>query len=481
MTLLSGQPTMMDKHGKHDEVHTALPKAQVLSIAGWGNLPVETCAVYAPTRLRDVAELLKWGSEEHYITRGLGRSYGDAALNSGSGVIATTHLNKMIALDRAAGVIECEAGVSLAEMIEVIVPRGFFLPVTPGTRFVTLGGAIAADVHGKNHHIDGSIAAFIESIDLQTAGGERLTCSPTENSDVFFATLGGMGLTGAILSARMRLRRVESAYLDVTYERLKNLTETLDRFNETDATAPYSVAWIDCLATGESLGRSVLMRGEHAQVNQLPGHLQRDRFKLAPREPKLSMPIRLPGFALNQFTVSAFNSLYYRMQKSRHAIVHYEPFFYPLDKIAHWNRMYGKRGFIQYQCVLPMETSRQGLPELLQTLATSRQPSFLAVLKSFGPESGGLMSFPKPGHTLALDIPNSGNGEKLRTLVTALDEIVLRYSGRVYLAKDAMLTPFAVQDMYPRLDKFREICNRLDPEGRLSSSLSRRLQLRGDA
>jgi len=480
MTLLANQPAMTDQYQQHDSLDKpALPVVRDVMVAGWGNFPVEECNVYTPTRLRDVEAMFRFGEDEHFIMRGLGRSYGDAALNAGNGVIDATHLDKMIAFDREAGTIECEAGVSLAELIDVILPHGFFLPVSPGTRFVTLGGAIAADVHGKNHHIDGSIAAFIESFDLLTATCERITCSRDEHRDVFFATLGGMGLTGAILSAKMKLRQVESAYLDVHYERLANLTETLDRFNETDAIAPYSVAWIDCLATGESMGRSVLMRGEHARKSALPSHLRADPLKRAPLEPKWTMPMQLPGFALNEFTVSMFNSLYYRMQKSRQAFVHYEPFFYPLDKLAHWNRMYGRRGFVQYQCVLPMETSRDGMAALLRTLSNSRMASFLAVLKSFGMESGGLMSFPKPGHTLALDIPNTG--ESLRKLIASLDDIVLRHNGRVYLAKDALLQPAAVEDMYPRIEEFREIVKRLDPHDRLSSSMARRLNLRGHA
>lgn len=476
MTVLTTGPGMQRRDGGDEGTPAAVPPAHVAPLAGWGNVPVEECAVYAPAKPRDVESIMQWAREEHLICRGLGRSYGDASLNAEGAVVATTALDKMIAFDAEHGIVECEAGVSLAEIIELVLPRGYFLPVTPGTRFVTVGGAIAADVHGKNHHIDGSIAGFIESFTLLTGQGERLTCSRSENSDVFFATLGGMGLTGAILTARIKLRRVESAFLSVTYERLPNLQETLDRFNETDSFAPYSVAWIDALATGQSLGRSVMMRGEHAKVEALPAHLHRDRFRLSPREPRLAVPFHFPGFALNPFTVAAFNSVYYRVQKSRQALVHYEPFFYPLDKIAHWNRMYGKRGFIQYQCVLPMDTSRQGMTELLRTLASSRQGSFLAVLKSFGPESGGMLSFPKPGHTLALDIPNTG--EKLRTLVSALDEIVLRYGGRVYLAKDALLAPGAVHEMYPRIDEFRAVCDRLDPAGRMSSSLARRLKLR---
>jgi len=451
-------------------------QAQRATLAGWGNLPVEACVLHEPRTLREVGTLLAWGEEQTYIMRGLGRSYGDAALNAGEGVIGSTHLNKMIAFDAAAGVLECEAGVSLAEIIDVILPRGFFLPVTPGTRFVTLGGAIAADVHGKNHHADGSIASFIESFVLHIPSGEMLPCSRAENSDVFFATLGGMGLTGAILSARLKLRRVESAYLNVIYERLKNLDEALDRFNETDPVTTYSVAWIDCLATGESLGRSVLMRGEHVKAGELPMAMQRERFKRSPLKPRLAVPIHMPGFALNSFTVGAFNSMFYRRQRDRQAIVHYEPFFYPLDKIAHWNRLYGKRGFVQYQCVFPMATSRQGMHELLQLLAHSKQASFLAVLKSFGAESGGMLSFPMPGHTLALDLPNTG--ESLRTLVASMDDIVLRFGGRVYLAKDALLSPAAIEEMYPRIDEFRAVCERLDPEGRISSSLARRLMIR---
>ena len=453
------------------------PQSHSAQLAGWGNLPVEECSLIEPSKPREL-ETASRGDQQRFIMRGLGRSYGDASLNAGGIVISSNRLNKMIAFDTETGVIECEAGVSFAEIIEVILPKGFFLPVTPGTRYVTLGGAIAADVHGKNHHVDGSIGEYIESFELLTGSGNRMTCSREQNSDAFFATLGGMGLTGAILSARLQLRPMESAYLHVTYERQRNLESTLDRFMETDAESHYSVAWIDCLATGESLGRGVLMRGEHARINELPEQLRLEPLKLARREPRLGVPFPIPGAGLlmNQFTVAAFNSRYYSRQRDRQAIVHYEPFFYPLDRIARWNWLYGKRGFVQYQVMFPTESSREGLVELLAVLAESRQASFLAVLKSFGDESGGLLSFPAPGHTLALDIPNTG--AKLRSLIAKLDAIVLNHGGRVYLAKDALLTAGSVREMYPRLDEFRAICDRLDPDGRWSSSMSRRLKLR---
>jgi decaprenylphospho-beta-D-ribofuranose 2-oxidase len=361
----------------------------------------------------------------------------------------------------------------LHEILDVYLPRGYFLPVTPGTKFVTLGGAVAADVHGKNHHRDGSIAEFVDSFTLLTGTSETLPCSRSENSDVFWATLGGMGLTGIIQTVRFRLKPVETAFLTVDYKKAANLDEALKAFGQ-DHEYRYSVAWIDCLASGASLGRSVLMRGDHTPVHGLP-----ERYRAEPLRPrgkrKRSVPFRFPGFALNSWSVRVFNNLYYFRNRDGTVTVDYDNFFYPLDSILNWNRVYGKRGFVQYQIALPPQTSRAALVQVLEKLSKSRQASFLAVLKTFGPANAGLLSFPIPGATLALDLPNIG--QPLLTLLNELDEIVLRHGGRVYLAKDARLSRAAFEAMYPRAEEFRQIKQRLDPNGLFSSSLARRLGL----
>jgi decaprenylphospho-beta-D-ribofuranose 2-oxidase len=442
-------------------------------ISGWGNYPVETCRLYRPEKQSDLRALIESGSESSYISRGLGRSYGDAALNSEGAGILHTRLNRFLAFDELNRVLECEAGVSFAEILQYLLPRGFFLPVTPGTKFVTVGGAIAADIHGKNHHRDGSIAGFVLDLRLLLPSGEILTCSPSANSEIYWATIGGMGLTGIIVSARLRLRSVESAYVRVDYQKTHNLGESLDAMAQSDAQYEYSVAWIDCLARGEWLGRSILIRGNHACLSEISGSAV-SPFP-PPRAPKFGVPFGLPWGALNRFTVGAFNSLYFsRHKEARNQLVGFEKFFYPLDSIANWNRLYGKAGFVQYQFVLPEQGGREGLRAVLGHLAASRRASFLAVLKRMGEADAGLLSFPMKGYTLALDIPVTGD---LPAFLHRLDERVLDYGGRIYLAKDAVLKPETFAASYPRLDQFRSIKQRLDPKARLSSSLARRLRI----
>jgi FAD/FMN-containing dehydrogenase len=423
---------------------------------------------------------LREPSESSWIARGLGRSYGDSALNpaSSGGTVLLDDINHLAAFDPATGAVTCAAGVSFAELIDVFLPRGWFLPVTPGTKFVTVGGAIAADIHGKNHHVDGTFGRFVDSLDLLTADGEVLTCSPSERADVFWATIGGMGLTGVILRATFRLRKVESAYVNVDYRKAKNLDEAFDLFQEGDQAYRYSVAWVDCLASGENLGRSVLMRGDHAAVADLPPSLRSRPLALRAKRTK-SIPFNFPSFVLNPWSVKAFNALYYARHHDGRKLVSYDAFFYPLDGILHWNRMYGRRGFIQYQALFPPESSRAGMRALLEAIAGSRMASFLAVLKSTGAANPGLLSFPKPGHTLALDLPNAE--ARLRNLVERLDAIVLEHGGRLYLAKDAMMSSGTFSRMYEKLDEFRGVRQRLDPRGRFSSAQARRLGIVGNA
>ncbi len=387
-------------------------------------------------------------------------------------MLVQTGMNRMLAFDDESGVLRCEAGVSLAEIIEVFLPRGWFLPTTPGTKAVTIGGAIAADIHGKNHHRDGSFGRFVPDLQLLLANGEEVRCSPQERPELFWATVGGMGLTGCITSARIQLVPVPSAYVAVTYRKTRDLDQTLEVFSNEDQKYRYSVAWIDCLARGESLGRSVVMLGENAAVDQLPAAHRSAPLRL-PRKMPLGVPLNLPGMAVAPWSMRIFNSLYYGVHKDEVKIVDYNSFFYPLDRVAHWNRIYGKRGFVQYQAWFPRETSRRGLVELLERIAASQKASFLAVLKSSGAASGGVLSYLQPGHTLALDFANTG--ADLRELCDQLDQILLAHGGRLYLAKDSLMSAECFQAMYPRLAEFRAVKAVVDPNCRFSSSQARRV------
>lgn len=394
---------------------------------------------------------------------GLGRSYGDSCLNDGGDLLLTRALDHIIAFDAECGLIRCEAGVSLEELLQVIVPRGWFLPTTPGTKFVTIGGAIANDIHGKNHHRAGTFGCHVTKLELLRSTGERLICSPSENASWFAATIGGLGLTGLITWAEVQLRRIANSMIEVESLKFANLDEFLAISAESDEHFEHTVAWVDCLAKGASLGRGVFLRGNHAgpenQVLQLH------------RPPRLSMPVEFPDFALNHFTIQAFNTLYYARagHAPSHQVVHYDPFFYPLDALSQWNRIYGRRGFFQYQLVVPFSDNQQAIRKVFARIAASGQGSFLAVLKTFGARpSPGMLSFPCPGVTLALDFPNQGQGTL--ALFTELDQIVLAAGGRIYPAKDARMTARTFQESYPRWQDFRQY---IDPG--FSSSFWRRV------
>jgi len=431
------------------------------------------CRVYRPEKQRNmVAAFLEEGNGT-IIPRGLGRSYGDTAVNTGGRVLDLTRQDRLISFDPVRGVVECEAGVSLATLIDVFLPHGFFLPVSPGTKFVTVGGAIANDIHGKNHHVAGSFGNFVESLTLLTPTGETLVCSPAENREIFWATVGGIGLTGLILTAQVRLQRVSSAWISVDYYKSRNLEDSLATMADSDDRYTYSVAWVDCLASGASLGRSVLMRGNHATPAQLSAKRAQNPFHVDKARAK-SIPIDFPGFVLNPLSIRAFNEVFYAKHgTSQGKIVDYDNYFYPLDSIHHWNRMYGKHGFAQFQATLPPE-SKQGLVKILEKLSSERRASFLAVLKCFGEGSPGLLSHPMKGYTLTLDIPNASG---LPEFLKDLDRILLDHGGRLYFAKDAASDAATIEKMYPRLPEFREIQQRLDPQGRMSSDMARRLGL----
>lgn len=438
-------------------------------ISGWGNYPKRTSLLVRPEKISHVVRI-----DGVNIPRGLGRSYGDAALNEGRHVVLMERIDRFIHFDAASGFLRAEAGCTLSDILEVFVPKGWFLPVTPGTKFTTLGGCIAADVHGKNHHRKGAISSYLHEITLVLANGDVRKCSKTVDADLFWATVGGMGLTGIILEAVLELIPIETAYMSVAHYDACNLEKSLELLSDKSIEDDYSVAWIDCLSTGKALGRSVVMVGHHARLDELTvGKEAPLSLKTAS---KISMPFNLPSWALNGYTVKTFNSLYYFFQRRKGAfITDYDSYFYPLDRIGQWNRLYGKRGFVQYQFAIPVEGSGSSLRRILEKLSASRRGSFLAVLKKFGKENPGYLSFPFEGFTLALDLPVSDEG--LFRLLKELDALVLEAGGRVYLAKDASLDPAAFRQMYPRYPAWLAIKQSVDEQLKFQSDLSRRLKI----
>jgi decaprenylphospho-beta-D-ribofuranose 2-oxidase len=445
------------------------PKHAVLT--GWGRYPSAESDIYRPEKIAELAAVVT-ADATPLIARGAGRAYGDAALNAQSRVVDMQRLDRMLAFDPATALLRAEAGVTISEIIDVFLPRGFFPPVTPGTRFVTLGGSLAADVHGKNHHRDSSLASHVTWLDLMLASGEVRRCSREQNPELFWATVGGMGLTGVILELELRLRPVESAYLDGEVIRAANVDAAIEAFERTDRDYGFSMAWIDCIAGARSLGRSVLMVGNFAARAALEPALAQDPLRVAPKfQP--AVPFDFPGFTLSSPSVRAFNALIYATHRESHGrtLFDYQSFFYPLDSIRNWNRIYGKRGFVQYQCVWPPAESRAGLVEVLEAISRSRRASFLAVLKKFGAQEG-MLSFPMPGYTLALDFPVTAG---LMDFLDTLDAMVLKRGGRVYLAKDARLRPEVFRAMYAKLADWQAVKGAADPHNRFSSSLARRL------
>ncbi len=431
------------------------------TLSGWGRYPQVAAQIARPDRYAELVGLAQGAA----LARGHGRAYGDAAISAAGTTVLMTRLNRFLAFDAETGVLTAEAGVSLDEILHVVMAQGWFLPVTPGTRFVTLGGAVAADVHGKNHHHVGSFSAFVREIELFTPQGV-LRCSAELYPSVFWATVGGMGMTGIIGEVTLQLKRIPSAEMQVQHRPAANLAEAFALMESAELDDEYTVAWIDCLASGKNLGRSVFMRGHHAE----------GALSAGPKAAKLKMPFDLPGVALNRYSVKAFNAFYYRWEgrKQQSFRCDLAPFFYPLDGVQNWNRLYGKKGFVQYQFVLPPETAVKGLEAVLTRLSLSGNASFLAVLKRFGAAGSGLLSFPMPGYTLALDLPMRHD---TLALLDTLDAVVLDHGGRVYLAKDARLAASSLPRMYPHLDAWRELRHQLDPEGLFVSALGRRLEM----
>lgn len=447
------------------------PRVELLT--GWGRTAPTLATVVATDDTDELDALLEHSGKRGLVARGLGRSYGDAAQNAGGTVIDTTALARIRDLDLQRGLVRTDAGVSLDTLMRVLLPLGWFLPVTPGTRFVTVGGAIAADVHGKAHHLDGSFANHVESFTLHAPKG-TFVVTPDSDPEMFWGTAGGMGLTGIITEATLRLLPVETSMITVDIDKERDLDAVMAAMIEGDADYRYSAAWIDCLATGSSLGRSLLYRGDHATLDMLPER-KRERARYFSPRTVAAAPPWAPNGLLNRFTVRAFNEFWYRKTPSHlshlESIAH---FFHPLDGVSGWNRLYGRSGFLQYQYVVPDEATAT-VRATLERLSAAQCASFLAVLKRFGTGNPGPLSFPQPGWTLALDIPVSARG--LGPLLDDLDRLVVDAGGRVYFAKDSRLPPELVPHMYPDLDRFRELRARLDPSNVLQSDLARRLAL----
>ena len=385
------------------------------------------------------------GMHEGALPVGLGRSYGDVCLLKDGHLLLTTGLDRLIAFDPATGLVTAEAGVSLAQILDFAVPRGFFLPVTPGTKYVTLGGAIANDIHGKNHHVAGTFGRHVTQFELVRSDGDHKLCSPTENPDWYAATIGGLGLTGLISWAQIRLKPIVSRNIDYVGTQFHGIDEFL-ALSTAAANVEYTVSWIDCTSQAKNFARGIFMQGDHSPI---PTEL-----KPSP-DPKLVFPIDAPAFALNSYSVAAFNTLFFHKQLKPRvtALQDYEPFFYPLDKVLHWNRLYGKRGLLQFQYAIPWQHGKEGTVAILKEVAKSGLASFLAVLKVFGDvPSPGMMSFPQPGLTLALDFPIKPGVSF--PLFERLADMTREFGGRLYPAKDAAMTAPQFQAFYPQWQKF---------------------------
>jgi decaprenylphospho-beta-D-ribofuranose 2-oxidase len=448
-------------------------------VSGWTRNPVTASHVAHPSNPDELAMAVKAAGRRGAIARGLGRAYGDSAMNAGGLVVSSTGVSGLLELDRAAGTARILAGTSIDDLLQVIVPRGWFVPVTPGTRHVTIGGAIAADVHGKDHHATGSFGAHVRSMVLALPDGTRRTLSPETHREEFWATCGGMGLTGTVVEATIDLHPIESSLLRVDSDRVPDLDTLLALLLEGGRTHRYSVAWVDFLATGRSLGRSVLTQGDFAAADDLPRRGRTARQPLGYGRPRsITAPPYVPNGVLNRLSIAAFNEFWFRKapRRRRGELQSIGKFFYPLDMIEGWNRIYGPRGFLQWQCLVPFG-AEDVLREIVEALSSHRAPSFLAVLKYFGEADPGPLSFPGPGWTLALDVPTSDRD--LAPLLDRLDQRVVETGGRLYLAKDSRMRPELLRAMYPRLDEWRAVRDRMDPDRRMVSDLARRLDLLG--
>lgn len=438
-------------------------------IANWGNYPAMESDEQLFSYDEQLQEIIR--TSPNFIPRGNGRCYGDASLAGET--VNTLKYDKILSFDTANGIFECQSGLTLDQILEVVVPKGWFLPVTPGTKFITVGGAIGSDVHGKNHHVDGTFGQHVVDMDLILADGTLVTCSPTQHPDLFEATCGGMGLTGMITRIKFNLKKIPSSYIKQKQIKAANLDELIRLFEEYKHFT-YSMAWIDCLQKGNSFGRGIMTIGEFAKPEELTDK-QRQAPLALPKKKAISIPFNFPSWSLNTLTVKAFNFLYYNknVKKEISNVVTYEPFFYPLDALLHWNRCYGKKGFVQYQFVLPLE-AKEGLVDILRRIGAKGMGSFLVVLKVFGKQENSLISFPFEGYTLALDFPVR---KGLFEFLDELDQVVLKYGGRLYMSKDARMKPEMLEAGYPRLQEFKSIVQKYNPDGKIRSIQSDRLEL----
>lgn len=442
-----------------------------MKVANWGKYPEIDSEVNIPAQEDILVHIVK--NTPHLLARGLGRCYGDSAL--AGHLVSSLKLNCFLRFDPEQGIIDCEAGVSFDDILKTIVPKGWFLPVTPGTKFVTAGGAFASDIHGKNHHAAGTFSDHVYWIDLLTADGEVLRCSKTENAELFRLTAGGMGLTGIILRMSFQLEKIETSFIRQESIKAKNLDEIIRIFDESTSWSK-SMAWIDCLSKGSKMGRSIMMRGEFAKLSELKTTRQKNNPLSLHNEGKLNVPFNFPSFVLNSLSVKAFNFLYFNKHPRGKvdSIIHYDTFYYPLDVIHNWNRIYGKNGFTQYQFVLPPATSREGLIDIIELIGKRKMGSFLTVLKLFGKQEENYLRFPMEGYTLAMDFKIN---KHLWKFLDEMDELVMKYGGRVYLTKDVRMTPEFLFSTYPEAAAFKEKLQQLDPESKFSSLQSERLTL----
>ncbi len=455
----------------------AVETPATLPLHGWGRTAPSRAQVSAIDSVADAVSALRGAGPRGVIARGLGRSYGDAAQNGGGQALDLTRLNRILTIDAESDdpTVVVEAGVSLDALMKAALPFGLWIPVLPGTRQVTVGGAIGADVHGKNHHSQGSFGDHVRSMDLLLADGTVRTLSPEgEDARLFWATVGGMGLTGLVLRATIALQRVESAYFSVDTDRTRDLDDLLERMSSGDDAYTYSVAWFDAVTRGRHLGRAVLTRGNKARLDELSPKQRRDPLRFS--APAFgTIPDVFPNGLVNRATGKAFSEFWYR-KAPRHRVGEVQnitQFFHPLDIVAEWNRVYGSAGFLQYQFVVPF-SAEDAFRRAVIMIAESGHTSCLNVLKRFGPGNEGLLSFPMPGWTLTVDFPIT---DGLDRLCRDLDELVLSEGGRNYLAKDSRLTADTFARMYPRLEEFLAVRREVDPTGVFSSDLSRRLRL----
>ncbi|HSE78645.1 MAG TPA: FAD-binding oxidoreductase [Alphaproteobacteria bacterium] len=437
------------------------------TLAGWGRSSTARTRLGRPERLAELDAAPRTADRNGLIARGAGRSYGDAALNDGGRTLLTTRLNRMVSFESMTGELVCEPGVTFGDLIETFAPRGFMPPASPGTAYATIGGAVANDVHGKNHDVHGSFGDHVRWIELILADGSTRRVGAADDPDLFAATIGGLGLTGLMRRIAFRLLPGASAAVEVRERRMSDLDAYLTAFAETRGKSTFSVGWIDALAKSGALGRGILETAEFAPAAGLVSKPRR----------RAAVPIDFPGFVLNPASVRLFNAVYFARVPAagRTRIMPLAQFLYPLDAIADWNRIYGKRGFYQFQCVLPDAESPAGLRTMLEAIAAAGRGSFLAVLKTLGGEGRGHLSFPMRGHTLALDFPRASGAEEL---IGRLIRITRERGGRVYLAKDALLGAEDFRVMYPRLDEFERVLARVDPMGCFTSDLARRLKLK---